>query len=189
MNIARSTHMTIIDRARDFAERAHAGQVRKYTGLAYTTHLESVVVILRSAGIEDAGTLIAAWLHDTIEDTDITSLDIVRTFGTKIADLVVWLTDCDASKGNRAKRKALDRERLSRAPAAAQTIKVADLIDNTSSIVEHDPDFAVTYMREKALLLPLLTKADEGLRRRGAELLAAYENRAVENWLSDRPHN
>ena len=79
--------------------------------------------------------------------------------------------------GNRAHRKRLDRERLSRAPAAAQSIKVSDLIDNTASIVERDPDFAVTYMREKALLLPLLTRADEGLRRRAAELLAAYEGK------------
>jgi (p)ppGpp synthase/HD superfamily hydrolase len=168
--------MILLDRARDFATRAHAGQKRKYTGCEYVTHCEAVVAILRDAGITDEATLVAAMLHDTIEDTDTKFIDIFFEFGHDIAELVEWLTDCETPH-NRATRKALDRERLSRAPAAAQSIKVADLIDNTASIVERDPNFAVIYMREKALLLPLLTMADEGLRRRAAELLAAYEGR------------
>jgi len=44
-----------------------------------------------------------------------------------------------------------------------QTIKVADLISNTGSIVEHDPKFAVTYLEEKRLLLDVLTNADPRL--------------------------
>lgn len=180
--------MTIIDRARDFATKAHAGQKRKYDGAPYITHCEAVVAILRSAGIGDEATLAAAWLHDTVEDCPVTIADIDEEFGREVGDLVWFLTDSGLKLGNRAFRKAFDRGRLSIAPAAAQTIKVADLIDNTSSIVERDPKFAVTYMREKALLLPLLTKADEGLRKRAAELLTAYEGRAVQDWLEDRPH-
>ena len=168
--------MTIIDRARAFAERAHAGQKRKYTCAPYVTHLESVVAILREAGIEDEATLAAAMLHDVLEDTPIKVWQLEGEFGSEIAEIVVYLTDYEPHYGNRKTRKAMDRERLSESPAKAQSIKVADLIDNTSSIVEHDPHFAVTYMREKALLLPLLTKADEGLRRRAAKLLADYEN-------------
>ena len=181
--------MTILDRAREFATKAHAGQVRKYTDLPYTTHLESVVAILRGAGIEDEATLAAAWMHDTAEDCGVLISEIRAEFGSDISILVNYLTDCQQSVGNRAARKTLDRERLSRAPDRAQTIKVADLIDNTSSIVERDPDFAVTYMREKALLLPLLTKADKGLWLRAAELLAAYEDRSVQDWLGNRPHS
>lgn len=182
------TTATLLSRAREFATRAHAGQKRKYDGSEYITHPEAVVAILRDAGIEDEATLVAAMLHDTIEDTDADISDIVNIFGVDVADLVFFLTDCGPGLGNRAARKALDRKRLSRAPAEAQSIKLADLIDNTASIVERDPDFAVTYMREKALLLPLLTKADEGLRRRAGELLAAYEGRSVQDWLKDRPH-
>lgn len=180
--------MSIIDRARAFAEKAHHGQARKYTGLPYVTHCEAVAALLGGAGIEDEATLAAAWLHDTIEDTPVTAWEIENEFDSAIASLVLWLTDVGPEIGNRATRKRLDRERLSGAPTAAQSIKVADLIDNTSSIVERDPHFAVTYMREKALLLPLLTKADNGLRLRAAELLAAYEGRAVQDWLKDRPH-
>jgi (p)ppGpp synthase/HD superfamily hydrolase len=167
----------IVEAARLFATEAHRGQKRKYNNLDYITHPEAVVAILRDAGITDEATLVAAMLHDTIEDTDVTSLALYNGFGADVACTVLWLTDCGLEVGNRETRKARDRYRLSCAPAAAQTIKVADLIDNTCSIVERDPDFAVTYMREKALLLPLLTKADDGLRRRAAELLAAYEGR------------
>lgn len=167
----------IVDRARAFAERAHAGQVRKYTGFPYMTHLEAVIAILRSAGIDDETTLAAAWAHDTIEDCPVTAKDVESALSPDVAALVVWLTDCGPGTGNRKLRKSMDRARLCQAPAAAQSIKVADLIDNTASIVEHDPDFAVTYMREKALLFPLLTKADDGLRRRAVELLAEYEGR------------
>jgi hypothetical protein len=48
-------------------------------------------------------------------------------------------------------------------PAWIQTIKCADLISNTSSIVKHDPKFAVTYLEEKRLLLDAMTKADPRL--------------------------
>jgi guanosine-3',5'-bis(diphosphate) 3'-pyrophosphohydrolase len=65
--------------------------------------------------------------------------------------------------GNRAERKAASRARLAAAPGWVQTIKCADLISNTSSIVKHDPKFAVTYLEEKRLLLDVLTKADPRL--------------------------
>ena len=60
--------------------------------------------------------------------------------------------------------KRLSRERLARAPGWVQTIKCADLISNTSSIVKHDPVFAKTYLEEKRLLLDVLTMADKRLR-------------------------
>jgi hypothetical protein len=49
------------------------------------------------------------------------------------------------------------------APAEAQTIKLADLISNTRSIMEHDEAFAKTYLAEKRLLLEVMTKGDRGL--------------------------
>lgn len=68
-------------------------------------------------------------------------------------------------KGNRKERKELSRKRLSAAPQRIQNIKVADLISNTASIVQHDPKFAMVYLEEKRLLLDVLTKADERLIR------------------------
>jgi hypothetical protein len=72
----------------------------------------------------------------------------------------------DVSKptdGNRAKRKNMDREHIAKASLQAKTIKLADLIDNTRSIVEHDPKFAKVYLTEKALLLEVLREGDSFL--------------------------
>ena len=74
---------------------------------------------------------------------------------------VILLSDFET--GNRTERKAASRERLANAPGWVQTIKCADLISNTSSIVKHDPKFAVTYLEEKRLLLDVMTKANSRL--------------------------
>jgi guanosine-3',5'-bis(diphosphate) 3'-pyrophosphohydrolase len=154
--------MTTVERARVFATAAHAavGQVRKYTFEPYIVHPAEVAKIVRDAGGSDA-MVAAAWLHDTVEDTDVT-IEIVRAeFGDEVADLVGWLTDVSKPEdGNRAVRKAMDREHSASAPAEAQTVKLADLIANTRSIMKHDVAFAKTYLEEKRLLLEVMTKGD-----------------------------
>jgi len=106
----------------------------------------------------------AALLHDVLEDTEVTVDVLEELFGSEVADLVLWLTDISKPEdGNRSTRKALDRQHSAAAPAAAQTIKVADLISNTRTIVEFDPGFARTYLEEKRLLLEVLTRANPAL--------------------------
>jgi hypothetical protein len=85
-------------------------------------------------------------------------------FGIDIATLVGWLTDVSKPEnGNRTVRKAIDRAHSAEAPAEAQTIKLADLISNSKSIMQYDPGFAKTYLEEKRLLLEVMTKGDRGL--------------------------
>ena len=118
------------------------------------------------AGVEGStfDMVAAAWLHDVVEDTGVTLTDIHMNFSPEIAALVGWLTDVSQPHdGNRAKRKAIDREHTAQAPAEAQTIKLADLISNSKSIMAHDPDFAKTYLEEKRMLLEVMTKGDRGL--------------------------
>lgn len=153
-------------RAMEFARRVHAGQRRKYTGNPYADHLAEVAGIAVSVGwqypdVHPEIVLATAWLHDSIEDVGVQVADLSELFGSQVAFGVLALSDLE--KGNRAERKAASRVRLSAAPPWVQTIKVADLISNTSSIVEHDPKFAVTYLEEKRLLLDVLTKAHPGL--------------------------
>jgi (p)ppGpp synthase/HD superfamily hydrolase len=106
----------------------------------------------------------AAWLHDVVEDTGVTIETIRAEFGTEVAELVGWLTDVSRPEhGNRAHRKALDRAHSAAAPAEAQTVKLADLIANTRSIMAHDEAFAKTYLEEKRLLLAVMTKGDATL--------------------------
>ena len=157
----------VVLRARAFAEGAHMNQARKYTGEPYFNHVHNVAKIVREVPTCTPEMIAAAYLHDVVEDTPTTLEMVQEGFGTEVALLVYWLTDqSKPSDGNRAKRKAIDRDHLARAPADAQTIKLADLIDNTSSIVLHDPDFAKVYMREKQQLLEVLTKGDPVLMQR-----------------------
>jgi guanosine-3',5'-bis(diphosphate) 3'-pyrophosphohydrolase len=172
----------IVEHARDLAQRAHHGQTRKYTGEPYINHPKAVVALIESVGIDDEATIAAAWLHDVVEDCNIPLFIIKDEFGDKIADLVIALTDPPARAGgpNRAARKMIDRARLAAASEKAQSIKCADIIDNTLSIVKDDPNFAITYMREIAALMPLLTKANRDLWTRANNLLETYQE--------DRPH-
>jgi len=152
-------------RAKDFATRYHAliDHKRKYTGEPYITHPAAVVELVRSVPHTEA-MICAAWLHDTVEDTPASLADIEKEFGAEVATLVEMLTDVSrSSDGKRSMRKAIDREHTSRASPAAKTIKLADLIDNTRSIVAHDPKFARVYLIEKALLLEVLREGDATL--------------------------
>jgi (p)ppGpp synthase/HD superfamily hydrolase len=92
-----------------------------------------------------------------VEDTAVTHGYVLEMFGEEIANLVYDVTDQSRpTDGNRETRKRIDREHIAKASPDAMSIKLADLIDNTASITAHDPDFAVTYLREKRLLMPLL---------------------------------
>jgi hypothetical protein len=81
-----------------------------------------------------------------------------------VASLVEQLTDVSRPEhGNRAARKAIDRAHTASASAAAKTLKLADLIDNSRSILERDPGFARVYIEEKRLLLEVLREGDPTL--------------------------
>lgn len=147
-----------VELAERFATIAHQGQVRKYTDEPYINHPIAVneLLVEHSANLSRSMNM-AALLHDTVEDTEVNLHDIRNFFGSEVEELVYWLTDISRpSDGNRAKRKLIDRDHIENAPRAAKTIKLADLIDNSRSIVKHDPGFAKVYMKEKLLLLNVL---------------------------------
>jgi (p)ppGpp synthase/HD superfamily hydrolase len=157
-----------------FARQTHATQVRRYTGNPYADHLAEVAGIVSTVASANAPwdvvdgvegrvdrMIATAWLHDCVEDQGVTESELAERFGTLVARGVMLLSDLE--QGNRAERKAASRLRLSAAPGWVQSIKVADLISNTSSIVQNDPKFAVTYLEEKRLLLDVLTHADDRL--------------------------
>lgn len=157
-----------------FAHHVHGSQVRKYTGNPYADHLAEVAGIVatvawRNAPLVSIGGVgynldcmtAIAWLHDCVEDQGVSEVELTKRFGSIVANSVMMLSDLE--QGNRAERKAASRARLAAAPGWIQTIKVADMISNTSSIVQNDPKFAVTYLAEKRAMLDALTHADERL--------------------------
>ena len=148
--------------AMEYARKAHEGQKRKYSGNPYFDHLAEVVGITASVNLYSDRALAVAWLHDTVEDTGTTEKFLRGAFGQFVAEGVMLLSDIET--GNRAERKAASRARLAAAPEWIQNIKCADLISNTSSIVQHDPEFAKVYLEEKRLLLEVLDKANPQIR-------------------------
>lgn len=157
-----------------FAEEAHRGQTRKYTGEPYINHPVIVAQNVKNVGASREA-VAAAILHDVVEDTPVT-LDEIRTrFGDRVAELVEMVTDVSRPEdGNRRIRKEIDRQHLAQADAEGQTIKLADLIDNSYSIVARDENFAKVYMREKKELLKILTKGDRTLYDRATQIVKDY---------------
>ena len=141
-----------------FAMKAHDGQKRKYTGEDYIVHpmaVSRMVSLYGGSLVQQAGAL----LHDVVEDTPHTLAEIDTLFGSEVATLVEWLTDTSKPEdGNRAIRKAIDRKRLAEAPAEAQFVKLADLIDNSKTIFVFDKSFAPMFKAEMALLVKDMTK-------------------------------
>lgn len=141
-----------------FGMEAHKGQVRKYTNEPYFTgHCVPVAECVKAnGGTEDM--VIAALLHDTIEDTSILYEEVMVAFGEGVADLVLELTDVFTWEAfpmlNRATRKKMEAERLGKVSADAKEIKRCDIEHNTgSSIMEYDPGFAKVYLAEKEYLM------------------------------------
>ena len=159
--------MNLSFKAMQFAREVHKDQKRKYTNTPYFDHLAEVVGITstvaayayESVTVDEI--LATAWLHDCVEDQGISKDELAYSFGEAVSEGVWWLSDLE--EGNRATRKRLSRERLPKAPGWVQTIKCADLISNTGSIIQHDPKFAKVYLEEKKLLLEVLDRADRNL--------------------------
>lgn len=146
-----------------FVALKHHQQKRKYTNEPYFNHVRQVAEM--ADGLCNYGYEIGL-CHDLLEDTDCTTMELARAlqrFGYSdldaklIKDAVVELTDVYTSEDfpsiNRAKRKSLEAERLGKISYEAQTVKYCDLINNTSSIVEHDKQFAKIYLAEKQTIL------------------------------------
>ena len=164
-----------LQKAVKFATNAHRKQKRKYTDEPYINHCFNVFDIVKKLSLCNTDTLIAALLHDTVEDTETNLNDIKEIFGAHVAYLVDGLTDVSRPEdGNRAARKKLDRDHLAGGCSAIHTIKLADLIDNTLTIVEHDPEFAKIYMDEKRELLKVLTRGDSYLYGEAYKIVNQY---------------
>lgn len=83
--------------AYDFSAAAHEGQKRQ-TGEPYFIHPCAVVNVLVDLGFDDVSTLVAAFLHDVLEDTPVTSDELEQKFGKEVLELVEGVTKLDKIK-------------------------------------------------------------------------------------------
>ena len=74
----------MLDRAIEFATKAHKGQFRKYTGEPYINHPLAVMEIVRGVPGHTEEMLVAAVLHDVVEDTDVSLMEITEKFGNVV---------------------------------------------------------------------------------------------------------
>lgn len=160
--------------ALEFARTAHGDQKRKYKDEYYIEHPIRVAALVREIP-HTTEMICAAYLHDVVEDTDVPLKRIKQDYGKKVADLVEELTDEFTKekypKLNRRWRKKKETERLATISWDAQSIKLADIIDNLPSIVENDPKFAKRYLAEMEALVEILEYGEFNLLMRARELV------------------
>jgi (p)ppGpp synthase/HD superfamily hydrolase len=156
------------DRAVKFATKAHAGQVRN---LPDGKSEDYVMHVLRVAGgvhvIGGSPTaVVAAILHDTVEDTDTTLADIEREFGSEVARMVDGLSDKFTKEThpdlNRKARKDLELARISHESEEVHLVKLVDLLDNLRD-TPADKGFGKGFSEEAGALLAIL-RGPESLR-------------------------
>jgi len=174
----------ILNQIREFADHAHGDQTRKYTPERYIVHPVRVMETLRSYDL-GLPVLAAALLHDVLEDTTTTSQEIVLFLRTlmdnkeaeETVSLVEELTDVyvksDYPQWNRKYRKMKELDRIAKTSPTSQTIKYADIIDNTNEITIKDPDFAPRYLKECLQILQVADKGNKELHKRALDGIKA----------------
>lgn len=127
--------------AASFAAKKHKTQKRKGADEEpYINHPLEVANLLANVGkVEDYDILIAAILHDTIEDTETTKEEITELFGANVSEMVSEVTD-DKSLP-KATRKQKQIEHAPHLSNGAKQIKLGDKISNIRDVTENPPDF------------------------------------------------
>lgn len=161
----------LFNEARDFAVKAHGDQ--KYGVSPYEIHLGNVISVLMRFNIDlsnpyNLNLLIAAWLHDVLEDTAITKTELEAKFGTIVTEIVYALSDDQGD--SRAERKINFYKKIAKNEEAI-IVKLADRISNVEFSIIHGNDrkfeiYKVEQVKLEEALIPIL-KSESGL-----ELLA-----------------
>ncbi|WP_224756326.1 HD domain-containing protein [Streptomyces sp. col6] len=121
-----------------FAEAAH-GEQKRPAGEPYLEHLLEVVEILVSgAGVRDEDLLVAAVLHDVVEDTDRTAGEVGERFGPRVEEWVSWVTKPDP-EAHEDPAEVRDRYLLGlrSAPPEVLALKLADRFSNVQRLGTH----------------------------------------------------
>lgn len=125
--------------ALNFAAAKHRDQRRKGAeGSPYINHpIEVAEMLVRVGGVDDIVTLMAAILHDTVEDTETTPEELELHFGAEVRAVVMEVTDDKCLP--KAERKQLQVEHAPHLSQRARQVKLADKIANVRSVTETPP--------------------------------------------------
>lgn len=168
-----------------FAAKKHKLQKRKGADEEpYVNHVLEVAHLLANVGkVEDFDVLIAAVLHDTIEDTETTETEITEKFGASVGKLVMEVTD-DKSLP-KAHRKELQIEHAPHLSNGAKLIKLGDKISNIRDVTENPPDNwsrerRIEYVEWGEKVINGLRGTNEELEKHFNELIASAKARITQ---------
>lgn len=166
----------------EYAKQKHGEQKRKYDGEAYYKHLLRVAKMAEQYNVPLG--FEKGLLHDIVEDHHVTldqiekklsELDYTPYEKWDIITCIINLTDeytPDAYPNlNRKQRKQMEAERLWHIRPDDQTVKYCDMLDNLSSIIDRDPDFARVYIKEKEYALKRMRSGNKELLKQLEELI------------------
>jgi len=184
----------VLRRSYEIAERMHRGQMRK-SGDPYITHPLAVAQILAELGM-DTTTLVAALLHDTVEDTSYNLPTLQRDFGPEVAHLVDGVTKFDkVFFGAQAEAETI-RKLIVAAGKDVRVliIKLADRLHNMQTLDARSPASRVRIARAtQEVLVPLCDRLGIQVIKRQLEdeVLRHLEPEAyarIEEFVNSRPH-
>lgn len=149
--------MNLILQAARCAELAHRGQKRKLTGRPYIEHPGRVAARLSYHTMADDCLIAAAWLHDVLEDTELSAEELQVFLPGLALTYVKALTNPSKQfpRLSRAEKKDIDRDHLRVCTGPVRLIKLVDRADNMRDICHRNVDvaWAITYIKESEALL------------------------------------
>ena len=170
-------NLSTLLQAASFAAQKHTGQTRKGKDQApYINHpLEVANLLINEGKVEDYDVLIAAILHDTVEDTDATREEIAEKFGENVASIVMEVTDDKSLPKQTRKQKQV--EHAPHLTDGAKQLKMCDKISNITDIMNNPPDGwsderRLEYIEWGERVMAGLRGANENLEKHFDELVA-----------------
>lgn len=154
---------TVADFARQFAQNAHNGQIRK-DGRPYFTHPERVAELVRKYkgdSYEIESLAAAAYCHDLLEDTCVTYYDLVNAFGYCVASLVMELTTNPEMKSGVGSKAAYLAYKIKHMTHWALVIKFCDRLDNISDMEGGTEKWKRKYIEETVYILEYVAEHRE----------------------------
>lgn len=136
--------MENIEKAKMVAERVHKNQ--QYDIYPYMYHIESVVNIAKELGYDDE-IIVGCYLHDSMEDGDLSYNDIKKAFGESVAEIVFAVTDELGRNRKERKEKTYPKIKVN---WKATVVKICDRIANVRQSKEYNNDLFSMYKKEHA---------------------------------------
>jgi len=156
-----------------FAAEKHRDQRRKDREASpYINHpIDLANILVNEAGVSDPRVVIAAILHDTVEDTATTPDELAAAFGEDVAAIVAEVTDDKALP--KEERKRLQEEHAPHASPRAQQVKLADKISNLRDLSRSPP--ASWDLERKRAYFDWAKRVVDGVRERHPRLSALFD--------------